>query len=424
MMWNMMVVEDESIVRIGLRYMLDWEKLGVVWKAEAGNGEEALRLMDANDIHIVVTDIRMPIMDGIELVRNLKNRHPDVQAVVISSYNDFAYVQEALRLGVADYLHKPTMTATEVQASLERVLARLAQQPRRGSDAFLAASESSRAAISSGLILKQWLERLGTEGRPDNGPDAFLNNGGFRPNAPRDNGGGPSVAEAEAALRTSRLSQGYCLSVFRLEAGTAAGTGNSLFHSVSTLIQGYVVLSEGSLLATRLGYELLWLKPAGEDFDAEEHHLLLADIRRNVMNLLHVPLHCSASGVGSGLESMTNAYGEATAGFVEAGGYSQTIRLAKEYIDLHFRRDLSLSECAGSVHVSGGHLSRLFAKELGMNFSEYVNRKKLEHAKQLLGETNMKINKVAEEVGYLNPHYFSKLFKEYIGVTPREFRNI
>lgn len=401
-MWNMIVVEDESIVRIGLRYMLDWESFGVAWKAEASNGEEALRLIGSQEIHIVVTDIRMPVMDGIELVRRLRNQYPDVQIIVISSYNDFAYVQEALRLGVADYLHKPTMTPAEVQASLERLLSRMPRQQQSSAQA------QPSPAGSHEQPLKQWMERLGSDDLIPGVPHVL------------------SAAPAAASFQASRLAQGYCLILFRLETGDslASGAGSSLFYSVSALIQGFAVLAEDSLLVSRHGFELLWLKPAGLEFDVEQHHLLLGDIRRTVMNLLHSPLQCSSSAVYGKLEEMKLAYEDAAAGFVEPGsGYSQTIRLAKEYVDLHFRRDLSLSECASCVHVSSGHLSRLFAKELGSNFSEYVNHKKLEHAKGLLAETNMKINKVAEEVGYLNPHYFSKLFKEYTGLSPREFRN-
>ncbi|GJM75426.1 hypothetical protein HMSSN036_76420 [Paenibacillus macerans] len=66
-MWNLLVVEDEPIVRMGLRYMVDWEAQGVCWKAEAANGEEAVKVLESEEIHIVMTDIRMPGMDGIEL---------------------------------------------------------------------------------------------------------------------------------------------------------------------------------------------------------------------------------------------------------------------------------------------------------------------------------------------------------------------
>ncbi|UUZ85095.1 response regulator [Paenibacillus sp. P26] len=124
-MWNLMVVEDETIVRIGLRYMLKWESFGVHWKAEASNGEEALRIMDKEEIHIVMTDIRMPGMDGLELARQIKQREPAVELLFLSGYDNFSYAKEALRLGAADYLHKPTMDEEEVAGTLRKVVTRL-----------------------------------------------------------------------------------------------------------------------------------------------------------------------------------------------------------------------------------------------------------------------------------------------------------
>ncbi|MEI2397327.1 response regulator, partial [Paenibacillus phytohabitans] len=59
-MWNLLVVEDETIVRLGLRYMLNWDELAIAWKAEAANGHEALKVLAREEIHIVMTDIRMP----------------------------------------------------------------------------------------------------------------------------------------------------------------------------------------------------------------------------------------------------------------------------------------------------------------------------------------------------------------------------
>ncbi len=396
-MWNMMVVEDESIVRIGLRYMIDWERYGVFWKHEASNGEEALKLMEEHDIHIVITDIRMPVMDGIELVRRLKEHYPDVQIIVISSYNDFPYVQEALRLGVVDYLHKPTMADEEVEESLKRLLSRLrkAQTPKS-------------AAASPDMLLQRLLERLPV--REDAGP--YL----------------PPSPDERKAFAASRLAGGYCLVLFRLEESAeetdrAGVPGPSIFPSVAALIEGFAVHSEGSVLAAKEGRELIWLKPAAGGFNAAELERQLGDIRRNVSHLLHVTVASSASGVYETAEAVRDAYEEAAAGLPGLnGGYSRTVRLAKEYVDIHFRRDISLSECAEYVHVSSGHLSRLFAKETGMNFSEYVNMKKMEHAKHLLRSTNMRVRAVSDEVGYLNPHYFSKLFKEYTGMSPRDYR--
>ncbi|WP_379319398.1 response regulator [Paenibacillus puldeungensis] len=391
----MMVVEDESIVRMGLHYMLDWEAYDVFWKAEASNGEEAWRLLQTQSFDIVMTDIRMPVMDGIELVRRIKEHYADIQIIVISSYNDFPKVQEALRLGVVDYLHKPTMDREEIEASLQRLLERFKAKERPSDQDEWQASRQLRSSLLAAV-----------------------------------SGGEEAGKDVQRSLERLGLHRGFRIAIFRTEpsepsSGVAGKTGPSRFPSVESLIAGYAVHMEGSVLAARNGEELIWLTPAWSGGDLMDLDAWLGDVRRNVMNLLHVPLTCSSSGIYHGPESITQAYDEAVMGLAEQNVSShQSVRLAKEYVDQNFQRDLSLSECARHVHVSTSYLSRLFAKEIGMNFNDYLNAKRLDHAKGLLRETNRKVHQISEDVGFLNPHYFSKLFKEYTGMTPREFRGL
>ncbi|MDQ6423128.1 response regulator [Paenibacillus sp. LHD-117] len=110
MVYNALIVDDEPMIRFGLASCVDWEKEGVRLAGEASNGEAALRLIKNEDIHILVTDIKMPLMDGLELIRLAKEVRPLLKVVLVSSYSDFSYAVEAVKLGVVvDYLLKPTM---------------------------------------------------------------------------------------------------------------------------------------------------------------------------------------------------------------------------------------------------------------------------------------------------------------------------
>ncbi|CAG7629626.1 response regulator [Paenibacillus allorhizosphaerae] len=106
---NVLVVDDEPIIRQVLRTMIDWESEGLRWYGEAEDGADAWEAVKTGAVDIVVTDILMPRMDGLELVRKLNGGAKRVAVVVLSCLDDFQYVKEAMKLGARDYILKPTM---------------------------------------------------------------------------------------------------------------------------------------------------------------------------------------------------------------------------------------------------------------------------------------------------------------------------
>lgn len=112
---KMLIVDDEPIICEGLRLTIEWEALGVDVIGEAYDGEEALQMTRENGADIVLTDIRMGEMDGLQLTERLKREFPRVRVVMISGYEDFEYARQAMRLGVTDYLLKPVNVDELVQ---------------------------------------------------------------------------------------------------------------------------------------------------------------------------------------------------------------------------------------------------------------------------------------------------------------------
>jgi two-component system response regulator YesN len=106
---NVLVVDDEPIIRQGLRELVDWEHFGFTYAGDAEDGMEAYELIDALHIDIVITDLIMPRMDGLALIRKLKECSRPISSVVLSCMDDFTYVKEAMKLGAKDYILKPTM---------------------------------------------------------------------------------------------------------------------------------------------------------------------------------------------------------------------------------------------------------------------------------------------------------------------------
>ena len=105
-MMNILIADDEKIEREGIRYLLSLEK-GERRIFEAANGKQAMQILRTENIDMILTDIKMPVIDGLELARRAKELFPEIRIVIFSGYNDFTFAQEAIRYGVTDYILKP-----------------------------------------------------------------------------------------------------------------------------------------------------------------------------------------------------------------------------------------------------------------------------------------------------------------------------
>ena len=389
-MWNLLAVEDETIVRVGLRFMVDWEKCGVVWKAEAPGADEALRMLEKEDIHIVLLDIRMPGMSGLELAKWIKERKPDVQVIFISSYDDFHYAKEAIRIGAVDYLHKATLDEEEVAGALGKAVAKLEQTQN-------AKRQMTQEERNDYLLSLQ---------------DAYT-----FPEGPI----WPEVADV--------IGDGFRLVAFRKREDAIQRDDDSealRFLSIQYLVEECVAKDWGGIAFRRGHREVIWLAPLAPMSETIPPDFVryVDYLRHKVLELLGVALIYSASPEYDDPAQLPDAYMQA---LLRSPLYEQTdnliVRKAKEYVDRHLVEDISLAKVAQAIHASPGHLSRVFCREVGENISEYVIRNKMEYAQKLLRDTNRKVYEIAADIGYSNPHYFSKLFKERTGVTPLEFRN-
>lgn len=124
-MYKVMIVDDEMLARVGIKSLIRWEENGFIVAGEAENGKKAYEWLMENPVDIVITDIKMPIMNGIELICNVRKYHPEIKFIVLSSFDDFEYVREALINGAEDYFIKLQMNPEELLGQLKKIAEKL-----------------------------------------------------------------------------------------------------------------------------------------------------------------------------------------------------------------------------------------------------------------------------------------------------------
>ena len=117
---KVLIVDDEYIMRQGIKHLVNWDKEGFLIVGEATNGKEALIMVEELKPHIVVMDVVMPVMDGVELTKEVHEKYPDIKIIVLSGFDDFCYVKETLKNGAMDYILKPTLTGEVFLEALKR----------------------------------------------------------------------------------------------------------------------------------------------------------------------------------------------------------------------------------------------------------------------------------------------------------------
>lgn len=130
-MYRVLIVDDEPIISSGIHSFIDWEKEGMSAEEGCANGEEALALLETTHFDILITDIKMPLLNGIELIRQALALYPSLKVILISNYSDFEYVKEGLKLGAVDYLLKLTLNRDDLLAVLKRCISMLEEERRK-----------------------------------------------------------------------------------------------------------------------------------------------------------------------------------------------------------------------------------------------------------------------------------------------------
>ncbi len=377
------LVEDEIIMREGIRNNIDWEKEGFEFAGEASDGELAYPLIQDSKPDILITDIRMPFMDGLELSRRVKKEMPDIKIIVLSGYDEFEYAREGIRIGITEYLLKP-IDGNKLLEAVKRV-AQLILSERESQMESKPGQEQDSGKSS------QAEEEGAAVQRSPGGQETEL---GILEVGKLDR------RVAERFLKTGLKSE---VTNFVDDYFSSFGVNNIqslLFRQYVTTDMYFTAVS----MLEGLGYENGELaKHCGEIRDINK---VLSSVESNKEYLKKI---------------LSTAIDLREA--VSQKKYHSLLEEAKSYIEQHYDDvNISLNSVAASVNLSPNHFSSIFSQEMGKTFVEYLTFVRMEKAKELLRTSSLKSAEIAYAVGYKDAHYFSYLFKKNQDCTPKEYR--
>lgn len=364
-MVKVFLVEDEAIIRHGIRDNIDWASHGFEFAGEAGDGEYAYPLILKAQPDILVTDIKMPFMDGLELSRLVKKALPRTRIIVLSGYNEFEYAKEAIKIGISDYLLKPVSSAGLIDAL------------KKAADEIREEREKSRLLERYFVSYEKYTEFL--DKTDYSGVDRKLINDFLKLGSVEECS--PFVEEYFAAIGEHNYKSLLLRQYMTMD----------IFYCVQEFLK----------------------KLKAEPPEVPESAV---DIKRvpKVIESVEMTKAYLVDEFTAALQARDRASNDR---------YGSVIRDAKEYIRANFSQsDLSLNRIAAHIGVSPSYFSSIFKQETGQSFVEYLTQVRMERACELLKCTSYRTSEIGEQVGYNDSHYFSAAFKKAMGQSPKEYK--
>jgi len=497
---KVLIVDDEKLICEWLEFCISknpaCQLVGI-----AHNGKEGLELFRKQEPDLVLTDIKMPVMDGMELLHAIRAQSATTKVVLLTAFAEFEIARKALREGANEYLLKTEMNNKVLQSLLSRVSASCAVADSAATDRTTTTAQAHaivRKIMRQGEPLSEndlnELRQCGLRWQ-NNGLFALavwkqsLMNGGLH--FPQD-GPAQHIAGFDYTDRIYMVVGNLPRTLSNLEKGRQLAAYAQQIHKLNQCMVGIssvtdemsripAMVRQAALSLSRGFYEgtvrlyepkeplsrldernrawragmpslrvRLYQQRSGQHYQPlDDFFQETASQKIGEIDLLtkfcsdsYDLLYAQATSLGMDAEdpetvrarlSTSISMAEVCQPVLELAKRcdcksrsfqpkSKAVRLSMNYIRAHYPQPLSLEQVAAEVHLTPEYFSRIFKEEMGVTFINYLTDVRLQHSVQMLETTALRVQDVAQAVGYSNVSYFSTIFKKKYGMTPFEYR--
>ncbi|WP_319005500.1 response regulator [Metabacillus litoralis] len=393
--WKVLIADDEPIIREGIRQSVEWSSFNMFVEAEAEDGEEALELALKYSVNIILVDLNMPIMNGLSLIKKIREQLPLCKIIIITGHDEFTYAQEALRLNVTDYILKP-VEPNKLNEVLNQVVEELESDTKQ--DEFL--EMASRQIENNLSILREQFFNKWINGTIKN-RESIINQLKFF-DLPLSSPKHILVIQCPEYVANKPLlsDKDKKILLFSIENITS-----EVFDHCSKVS----FRDETDLIIV-----LLW------DSISENLYNI---VKMKIKEYLKISINIYIENIENDIGSIAEGYENCKKKLVSETTISPIVRRARHYIEKNFTdSDITIERVADNLQVSPVYLGRIIKQDLGTSFVSLVTNLRIKEAIMLLNNTDLPIVQIAEEVGYDTQHYFSTAFKKVVGVSPNKYR--
>ena len=408
-MYSLIIVDDEDITRMAINSYLQKTQPDFKVEGTFANGSDAMNFLKNHPVNIVITDIRMPGIDGLKLTEYVSEQYPSTIILIVSGYGEFEYARKAMRYGVSNYLLKP-LDFSELSSSLanakERLDALHMETNVQEEDIQLFFTDLIGGMLIDKVELNKKFRDLSLSGE---------------------------ISDYKGCLLTITLNKNDTITQWQYGREKLAVALLNGIRMVLTNYQCYHLFRSGMRY-----FFIILSHEKVPDISIEMLNGILFNLLHfscdiKIQNtFVNIEELCSFPTVNIEKESLTDystnledktdtTYLSSSVTPTSSDSDNIIIQRAMTYIQTHYAEDLTREDVADAVFLSSAYFSRFFKQRVGMSFIDYLTTIRMQKAAQLL-TTKMKVYDIAKKVGYQSRNRFFINFRQYSGYTPTEYR--